>query len=157
MPILVVQHIAIGFAEGFAKWLDDASRLRVRIARAGDPLRPGNVYVAPDDRHLGVSERSTIVLSEAPTVGGFRPSGTLLFESVSRLFGPATLGVILTGMGSDGVDGLRAVKAAGGKVIAQDEQSSDIFGMPAAAAAAGVVDMVLPLSAIAGQLTRMVV
>jgi two-component system, chemotaxis family, protein-glutamate methylesterase/glutaminase len=156
LPILVVQHIALGFAEGFAKWLDDATPLRVRVARAGDPLRPGNVYLAADDRHLGVSERSTILLSEGPSVGSFRPSGTFLFESASRVFGPATLGIILTGMGSDGVAGLRTLKAGGGKVIAQDEATSTIFGMPGAAVAEGLADMVLPLPMIAAQLRWLV-
>jgi two-component system chemotaxis response regulator CheB len=156
VPILAVQHMALGFAEGFAKWLDEATPLRVRVAREGEPLRPGNAYLAPDDRHLGVSDRSTIVLSDGPPVGGHRPSGTTLFESVARVFGPATLSVILTGMGRDGVEGLKAVRAAGGKIIAQDEKTSDIFGMPAAAVAAGLPDWVLPLPTIAGQLRRLI-
>lgn len=155
-PILVVQHIALGFAPGFAKWLGETSKVRVKIAVAGEPLRPGTAYLAPDDQHLGVSERSTVVLSNAPPVGSFRPSGSFLFESVARVFGQASLGVILTGMGSDGVEGLRAVKAAGGQVIAQDELTSQIYGMPAAAVAAGVVDVVLPLHAIAAHLGRMI-
>jgi two-component system chemotaxis response regulator CheB len=156
VPILAVQHMALGFAEGFAKWLDEACTLRVRVAREGEPLRPGNAYLAPDDRHLGVSDRSTIVLSEGPPVGGHRPAGTFLFESVARAFGPATLGLILTGMGRDGVEGLRVVRASGGKVLAQDEKTSDIFGMPGAAVAAGLTDLVLPLGTIAGQLRRLV-
>ncbi len=156
VPILAVQHMALGFADGFAKWLDGGTSLRVRVAREGEPLRPGNVYLAPDDKHLTVSDRSTVLLSDGPPVGGHRPSGTALFESAARAFGPATLSVILTGMGRDGVDGLRAVRAAGGKVIAQDEQTSDIFGMPGAAVAAGVTDLVLPLGSISGQLRRLV-
>jgi two-component system chemotaxis response regulator CheB len=152
VPILFVQHIALGFAEGFAKWLDGISPLRVKVARAGDPIRKGTAYLAADDLHLGVSERSTIILSSAPPVGSFRPSASFLFESVAQVFGAAATGVILTGMGNDGVEGLRALKAAGGLVIAQDEASSEIFGMPGAAVAAGVTDMILPLDAIAPQL-----
>lgn len=155
VPILLVQHMALGFAEGFAKWLDGSSALRVKIARAGEPIRRGTAYLAPDDQHLGVSERSTVVLSTAPPVGSFRPSGSFLFESVARVFGAAAMGVILTGMGSDGVDGLRTIKEVGGRILAQDEASSEIFGMPGAAVAAGLADMVLPLGGIAAQLRRM--
>lgn len=155
-PIVFVQHIAIGFAEGFARWLDEGSALRVKIALAGEPLRPGTAYLAPDDQHLGVSERFTVTLSSGPPVGGFRPSGTALFESVARCYGSGALAVILTGMGRDGVDGLQAIKSSGGSVIAQDEASSDIFGMPAAAIAAGVADLVLPLDFIGPRLRSVV-
>ena len=89
-------------------------------------------------------------------MGGFRPSGTFLFESVARVFGAATVAVILTGMGEDGVAGLRAVRQAGGHIIAQDEKSSVIFGMPGAAIASGAVDVVLPLDAIAARLAALV-
>lgn len=156
VPIVFVQHIALGFAEGFAKWLDEGAALRVKVARAGEPLRPGTAYLAPDDQHLGVSEHSTATLSSLPAVGGFRPAGTVLFESVASRYGPSSLGIILTGMGRDGVDGLKAIKAAGGSVIAQDEASSDIFGMPAVAIAAGVADLVLPLDLIGPHLRRLV-
>ena len=155
-PIVFVQHIAIGFAEGFARWLDEGSALRVKVAVAGEPLRPGTAYLAPDDHHLGVSERCTVTLSSLPPVGGFRPSGTALFESVARCYGSAALAVVLTGMGRDGVDGLKAIKASGGSVIAQDEASSDIFGMPAAAIAAGLADLVLPLDFIGARLRSVV-
>jgi two-component system chemotaxis response regulator CheB len=156
VPILFVQHISLGFAPGFAKWLGDTSKIRVKVAVAGEPLRPGTAYLAPDDQHLGVSERNTVLLSSAAPMESFRPSGSFLFESVARVFGPASLGIILTGMGSDGVEGLRAIRAAGGKVIAQDKQTSWIYGMPGAAVDAGVVDLVLPLTAIADQLIRMI-
>jgi two-component system, chemotaxis family, protein-glutamate methylesterase/glutaminase len=156
LPILAVQHMALGFADGFAQWLNEASELQVGVGRAGEPLSAGHVYLAPDDRHLGVSERLTITLSDGPPVGSFRPSGTFLFDSAARVFGSAALGLILTGMGRDGVDGLRTLKAAGGQVIAQDEQTSDIFGMPAAAIAAGLADLVLPLDTIPSHLNRLV-
>ena len=154
VPILFVQHIALGFADGFASWLDGSSKLRVKVARAGEPVRKGTAYLAPDDHHLGISERSTVVLSGAPPVGSFRPSGSFLFESVANVAGAAAIGVILTGMGSDGVEGLRALRSAGGLIIAQDEASCEIFGMPGAAVAAGVTDQVLPLETIAAQLQR---
>lgn len=156
VPIVFVQHIALGFAEGFAKWLDESCSLHVKVARAGEPLRPGNAYLAPDDQHLGVSERATLTLSSLPPVEGFRPAGTALFQSVARRYGSSALAVILTGMGRDGIDGLKEIKSAGGSVIAQDEASSDIFGMPAAAIAAGVADLVLPLDLIAPHFRRLV-
>ena len=154
-PVLLVQHIAIGFAEGLAHWLDGASKLRVKVAEPGERLQPATVYVAPDNRHLGAARDRTVELSDAPPVGGFRPSGTHLFEAMARAFGAASLGVVLTGMGRDGADGLRAVRTAGGTVLAQDEATSDVFGMPAAAIREGLADRVLPLGAIAAELVRL--
>ena len=156
VPVLVVQHIAIGFAEGLASWLDGASPLRVKVAAAGEKLEGGTVYVAPDNRHLGASADGRVLLSDAPPLGGFRPSGSFLFESLAASFGPSTLGLVLTGMGRDGTEGLRALRRAGGTVLAQDEASCDVFGMPAAAISAGLTDLVLPLPTIASQLTKLV-
>lgn len=155
-PILFVQHIALGFADGFARWLNEHTKIEVRVAQAGEPLRGGTAYLAPDNAHLGVSERSTVTLSTTPAISGFRPSGTFLFESVGRIYGPAALGVILTGMGSDGVEGLRTLRAQGGRVFAQDEASSAVFGMPGAAVSANLVDQVLGLDAMAAAIRRAV-
>jgi two-component system, chemotaxis family, protein-glutamate methylesterase/glutaminase len=147
-PILVVQHIAEGFAEGLARWLAGTSRLRVKVAEHGEALLPRTVYLAPDRRHLGVLG-DAVELSDRPPVDGFKPSGTHLFESVARSFGRAALGLILTGMGKDGVRGLQALRAAGGTVVAQDRESSVIFGMNGEAILAGLTDEVLPLDAMA--------
>jgi two-component system chemotaxis response regulator CheB len=156
LPILIVQHIAKDFVEGFAAWLDTAGALRVKIGEEGEPLKPRTVYLAPDDRHLGVSsDGGSIVISSAAPIGGFRPSATFLFDSVARAFGASTIAVILTGMGQDGVEGLRAVRAGGGRVIGQDEESSVVFGMPGAAAAAGLVDMTLPLGSMSARLVEL--
>jgi two-component system chemotaxis response regulator CheB len=155
-PILVVQHITTGFTSGLAAWLDSVCDLRVKIGQSGEALAPSTVYLAPDDRHLGVAGRATVTLSAGPPVGGFRPAGTALFESVARGFGNTAVAVILTGMGEDGVEGLRAVRQAGGLVVAQDERTSVVFGMPGAAVAAGLADLVLPLDAIAGRLVEWV-
>ena len=155
-PVLAVQHIARGFTAGLATWLNAVSDLHVKVAEHGEPLAPHTVYVAPDDRHLGVSPASTVVLSAAPPVGGFRPSGTFLFESAAHAFGSAAVAVILTGMGDDGVAGLRAVRQAGGRVLAQDEETSVVFGMPGAAVAAGLADQVLPLDKIAARLVQLI-
>jgi two-component system, chemotaxis family, protein-glutamate methylesterase/glutaminase len=149
LPVLVVQHIALGFANGLATWLDSVCPLEVKVAEDGEPLRPGVVYIAPDDRHLGVRADRTVEVSNASPVGGFRPSGTWLFRSASRVFGASTAAAVLTGMGQDGLDGLREVREAGGLVMAQDEATSVVYGMPAVAVAAGVVEEVLPLESFA--------
>lgn len=151
--LLVVQHIARGFSDGFAAWLGTSGRLPVKHAEDGEPLVPGTVYLAPDDRHLGVTPDGTCVaLLRAPPIGGFCPSATHLFASAARAFGPATAAVLLTGMGEDGVEGLRRVRAAGGRIVVQDERSSVVFGMPGAAVAAGLADVTTPLDLIPRQI-----
>lgn len=116
------------------------------VAANRELLEPGVLYLAPDDHHLGLDGQRRIALDARPPIGGFRPSATVLFESVGRACGPRALAVMLTGMGSDGVDGLRRLHEAGGRVLAQDEASSVVFGMPRAALAAGVVDEVIALA-----------
>jgi two-component system, chemotaxis family, protein-glutamate methylesterase/glutaminase len=156
VPILVVQHISSGFSAGFASWLDNASQLRVKLAERGEAILPGTVYVADDDHHLCVTATRTIHLSIAPPVDGFRPSATPLFETVAAAFGRNAIAVILTGMGRDGVEGLRAIRKAGGRTIAESEETAIVYGMPGAAVNAGLADFVLPLqrvrSALAGLL-----
>ena len=154
-PIALVQHIARGFLEGFAQWLDTECALRVRVARGGETLEPGTIYVAADDVHLGVTaSRQTVAMSGEP-VNGFRPSASVLFESGAKAYGEGLGCVILTGMGSDGVSGLRRVKDRSGFVIAQDEASSLIYGMPGEAVRAGVVDVSIPLDMIAPSLIKL--
>jgi two-component system chemotaxis response regulator CheB len=118
-------------------------------------LSPHTVYVAPDDSHLGVSSRSRIVLSQAEQIEGFRPSATFLFESVARAFGASAIHVILTGMGHDGLSGLQVARQLQGTILAQDQASSVVFGMPGAAIDAGLADCVLPLPSIADQLINL--
>ncbi len=156
VPIVVVQHITPGFTAGLVEWLGAVSTIQVTIAKQGETLAPGTVYFAPDGRHLGVTRGGTVALSEGPPIGGFRPSGTALFESVAAAYGASTLALILTGMGDDGVAGLRSVRKAGGRVVAQDEATSVVFGMPGAAVAAGLVHTILPIEAIAGHVMGLV-
>jgi two-component system chemotaxis response regulator CheB len=157
VPILVVQHISRGFGPGLADWLDKASPLRVKLADDGETLRPATVYVARDDRHLCVSASRRIHLSAAPFVGGFRPSATVLFESVAAAFGRGALAVILTGMGRDGVDGLRAIRRAGGRTIAESKATAVVYGMPGAAVHDGLADLVLPLHEVCAALAGLLV
>jgi two-component system chemotaxis response regulator CheB len=157
VPILVVQHISRGFTVGFADWLDQASRLRVRLAEEGETPVAGTVYIARDDLHLCVTAARRIRLSAAPEVGGFRPSGTPLFETVAAAYGRNALAVILTGMGRDGVDGLRAIRRVGGRTIAESERTAVVNGMPGAAVAAGLADFVLPLDQVIATLAGLLV
>lgn len=154
-PILAVQHIADGFTEGLANWLDQESKLEVRTARDGDPLLPGLVLLAPTGRHLVVGH-GVAGLSDALAVDSFKPSVTPLFRSAAEAYGPRACGVLLTGMGRDGADGLKAIRKAGGHTIAQDETSSAVFGMPRAAIEIGAVDRVLPLEEIPRALQELV-
>jgi two-component system chemotaxis response regulator CheB len=159
-PILVVQHIAKGFVDALSHWLGGATRLGVVVARDGERARPGTVHIAPDDRHLGVRALGNgtyvIALADAAPVGSFRPSATHLFDSVAAAAGDRVLAAVLTGMGDDGVAGLYAIHTAGGRILAQDEASSVIYGMPREALRAGVVDAVVPLARIAQQLIEAV-
>jgi two-component system chemotaxis response regulator CheB len=156
VPILIVQHITPGFTAGLCAWLDGVCSLHVKLAEPGETIRPHTVYVAPEERHLGLSAPGVLSLSGADPVEGFRPSGSFLFESVARVYGGAATAVILTGMGADGVAGLRALKRAGGRVIAQDRETSVVFGMPGAAVEAGLVDVVAPIDQIAERLMDLV-
>ncbi|MES2179342.1 MAG: chemotaxis-specific protein-glutamate methyltransferase CheB [Gemmatimonadota bacterium] len=155
-PIILVQHIARGFLPGFAAWLDSECVLRVKVAEALEPLLAGTVYVAPDDHHLGVSASRRVQRISGDPVNGFCPSASVLFQSAADAYGASLVSVILTGMGSDGVSGLRRVKARGGYVIAQDEATSLIYGMPGEALIAGVTDVMLPIDEIADHLLTLV-
>ena len=148
--------MAHGFVEGFAKWLDSTVPIRVKIAEDGETLLPGVVYVAPQERHLGARPSGCAALSDAPPVGGFRPAATYLFQSAAEAFGRQMVALILTGMGRDGVDGLRHVRDAGGVTVAQDEASSVVFGMPGAAVAEKLADAVLPIDRMAEYLSALV-
>lgn len=154
VPILVVQHIAPGFITGLANWLGETSRLAIKVAEQGELPQAGTVYLAPDDRHLCVTQDGAIEISKAPAVDGFRPSASVLFRSVAKNYGQSTVAVIMTGMGEDGLEGLRDVRSAGGRIIAQDEASSVVFGMPGVVVTAGLADLTLPLHRIAPQLQK---
>lgn len=144
-PVLVVQHIARGFAEGFARWLTDATGHPASVAVHQAPARHGEVYVAADERHLGLDGAHRLVVSDVAPVGLFRPSGTFLLASLAEAVGARGRGVVLTGMGDDGADGAVALRRAGGRVAAQDEATSVVFGMPRVTVERGGADVVLPL------------
>jgi two-component system chemotaxis response regulator CheB len=154
-PVAIVQHIADGFTEGLASWLAQESRLEVREAEDGEVLQPGRVLLAPTGKHL-VLGQGVAHLSDAPAVDTFKPSVTPLFLSAARAYGSRCCGVILTGMGRDGAEGMKVLKESGAYTIAQDEASSAVFGMPRAAIELGAVDRILPLDEIPRALLEVV-
>lgn len=150
-PIVVVQHMPKGFTRSFAERLDNATRLSVREAADGDLLRSGAVLIAPGHAHLEVTgspNKARVRVVEGPKVNRHRPSVDVLFHSAARLFGPDAVGILLTGMGSDGAVGLKAMANAGAATIGQDRESCVVYGMPAVAAQLGACQQVRSLDAI---------
>jgi two-component system chemotaxis response regulator CheB len=139
-PVVLVQHMGRDFMPGFARWLDQLVRVHVELARPGLVIKKGHVYVAPGDRHLCVDSGGVLWLSDAPAVNHQRPAVDVLFESVAADCPAAAVGILLTGMGSDGARGLLAMREAGATTIAQDEMSCVVYGMPKAAADMGAAE-----------------
>jgi len=154
--IVVVQHLDPRHRSLMADILSRRTRLNVKQADDGDRLKPGTVYIAPPNRHLLVNRDGTLSLSQSELVHFVRPSADLLFESVAASHKDRAIAVVLSGTGSDGAMGVQAIKKMEGTVIAQDERSSEFFGMPSAAIHTGNVDFVLPLSEIAPALVTLV-
>jgi two-component system, chemotaxis family, protein-glutamate methylesterase/glutaminase len=158
MAVLVVQHMPPMFTTVLAERLARATGCETQEARDGELLRLGSIYVAPGNHHMKVArqEEPCLRIDTGPPVNFCRPAVDPLFSSAAAIFGPAALGIVLTGMGSDGAAGARAIAAAGGSVIAQDEASSVVWGMPGAAAATGACAAVLPPEEIARTVAKLV-
>ncbi|KAB2879589.1 chemotaxis-specific protein-glutamate methyltransferase CheB [bacterium] len=152
IPIVIVQHICEGFGQGFVDWLNKECNLTVKTAERGEVLTQGNIYVAPDGFHLLIDPGKVVRLSKSMPINGLRPCATLMMETAAKVYGGATIGVILTGMGRDGADGMKAIKDAGGLTIAQSPETCVVFGMPKEAIELGVVDKILPIERIANDL-----
>jgi two-component system chemotaxis response regulator CheB len=153
--IVIVQHMPEGFTEMFAKRLDECCALEVHEARSGDLLLAGRVLICPGNRHIMVRRMprgDMVVLSDGPPVNGHRPSADVLFHSVAQEFGLTTVGLLMTGMGDDGAEGLGAIKVAGGMTIAQSEDTCVVSGMPRAAILKGYANKIIPLDGIAAYL-----
>jgi two-component system chemotaxis response regulator CheB len=148
VPILLVQHNTSGFDKGFVQWLDGYSQLNVQLAEEGIYPAKGNVYIGPTDKHLIVGTAG-IAFDNSDPVCSQKPAADILFKSAAEHYGSSLISIVLTGMGDDGAEGTRFVKKAEGITIAQDENTSMIFGMPQAAIKTGCVDMILPLNEIA--------
>jgi two-component system chemotaxis response regulator CheB len=149
VPVLVVQHIAPGFTEGFVEWLGIETRLPVKLAEDGEPAQRGTVYVAPDSREMGIGADGRIRLSAAERADAFRPSVAHLFESVAHTYRADVLPILLTGMGRDGAEELRRLRDLGAETVVQDEATSVVFGMPGEAVRLGAAEHVLPPEEIA--------
>ena len=130
VPILIVQHISAGFVEGLAEWLTSSTGMPVRIARDGEIAQAGTAYIAPDGSHMGVDREHRILCSQEPAEHGMRPSVSVLFRSLARSHGSHAAGILLTGMGRDGAEDLKAMRDKGAVTIAQDKESSTVHGMP---------------------------
>lgn len=157
--VLVVQHMPAGFTKSFAQRLDLACEIGVDQAEHGESLTHGRVYIAPGGRHLLVRDRGAgpvLELDDGPSRWGVRPAADLLFESVAAVFGPAAVAVVLTGMGRDGAEGTRLVRAAGGRAVIQDRATSTIYGMPQAALLAAGADRVAALPDVARAIADLV-
>ncbi|HYO56688.1 chemotaxis-specific protein-glutamate methyltransferase CheB [Archangium sp.] len=154
-PIVVAQHINAAFSESLAGWLANSSKLKVRLAQDGEQLLPGNVLIAPPGQHMVIPFRGRVALRPGVERDGHMPSGTVLLESAAKAYGRRTLGLILTGMGEDGADGMLAIRHAGGLTLAQNEESCVVFGMPGAAVARKAVDHLVHSDDIAGALVRL--
>jgi len=155
VPIVVAQHISDGFVNGLVEWLDSVTPVKVKFAADGELLQENRVYFAPAGTHITVKASGRLALAGAALEDLLHPSCDLLLASAGEAFGVQSLGVILTGMGDDGVEGLRSMRQRGGYTVAQDESTSVVFGMPKAAIDNGLIDKVCPLDEIGGLLRQL--
>jgi len=158
-PVMVVQHMPEMFTKMFAKRLDGLCRITVTEARQGERIRPGHAYIAPGDMHMRLAREGdyfAVALDQDPPVNRHRPAVDVLFHSIAEIAGKTSVGVILTGMGADGKSGIRALKEAGARTLAQDRDSCVVFGMPKAAIDTGCVDAVVPIGQMADEILRSV-
>lgn len=153
-PVLIAQHMSDGFVEGMVHWLGSLCTLPVKVAEDGELLRPGQVYVSPSEVHLTLTPAHRVALKPRLEKDIYRPSCDALLSSVASACGRDAVGIIMTGMGHDGVKGMAAIKASGGITLAQDEATSVIYGMNQEAIDAGVIHRVLPLGDLAPEMHR---
>ena len=160
VPVIVVQHMPPVFTGPFAQRLNEISKLTVKEAEEGEPLRPGIVLVAPGRGHLSVRRgrpgECVVAVSENRPDLIYRPSADVMMSSVAEMYPGRALGVILTGMGNDGEKGMGAIKSSGGRTLAQDEETCVVYGMPRAVVEAGLADKVVPLGEVAGEIVNAV-
>ncbi len=154
--VVIVQHMPAGFTRSLAERLDSVSELAIREAAPGDRLEIGSVLIAPGGYHLTVDRAGQIALNQHPPVHGVRPSVDVTMTAIAQHFGASVVGVVLTGMGSDGANGAALIHAAGGRVIAEDESTCVVWGMPRSVIESGVADEVAPLPRVAAAIEKAV-
>ena len=161
LPVMIVQHMPELFTKLFAERLNGRCHLMVREAAEGDPVKPGTIYIAKGNWHMEVLGPSrigmpaTLHLNQGPLENHCRPAVDVLFRTAAAVWGSGVLGVVLTGMGSDGTIGSRFIREQGGTVLAQDQASSAVWGMPGAVTNAGLAHRVLALNAMAPEILRL--
>jgi two-component system chemotaxis response regulator CheB len=153
-PVVIAQHMANGFISGLVEWLNGISKIPVREGADGEMTMGGTVYISPSEKHMKINSGRRISLIEKQPSDIYHPSCNLLLSSAADVFGANSIGIILTGMGNDGVSGVKKIKEIGGITIAQDEKTSAIFGMPKVAIESGCIDKVLPLNEIGKEIVR---
>ena len=154
-PVLIVQHITAGFVRGFIEWLAQSANLPVQLATHGELMRPGHVYIAPDEHQMKVGRNGKIVLTHDAPENGLRPSVSYLFRSIADNYGGDAVAGLLTGMGRDGAEELRLLKGKGAITFAQDKESSVVHGMPGEAIKLGAATFILPPDKIAAMLVNL--
>lgn len=154
--IIIAQHIAKGFMAGLVSWLAQECKLTIKEAKSGDRLKRGTVLFCPAGSNIIVAANQTIKIDDTSATDMIKPSADILFNSAAKVYGPKAVGVILTGMGSDGAKGLLKIKENGGVTVAQDEATSVVFGMPKKAISFDAVQKILPLKDIGGYLNRII-
>lgn len=153
-PILIVQHMPPVFTKSLAERMNEASQIEVKEAQSGDELIKGQALVAPGDYHMTVTEHNCVSLNQEPAEQGVRPAVNVTMRSVAARYGASSLGIVLTGMGADGTEGARHIKAAGGKVIVEDQSTCAIYGMPKSIVDSGYADKIIPLHNIASEIVK---
>ena len=156
VPIVVTQHIADGFTQGMVDWLNAVTPLRVCVAAQGDRLSPGNVYVNPAEHSMRVTEQGIIILGDRDQRQAYHPSCDTMLSSVASVYREKAIGLIMSGMGDDGVIGMQAIRIAQGTTLAQDAKSSVVFGMNSVAITRGYIDKVVPLASIPAEFMHLV-
>ena len=156
LPVICVQHISKGFLQGLIDWLASTCQLPIQIAMKGEFPEPGKIYFPPERQHLTLDHHGRFVCAHALPEDSHCPSVTTLFLSIAQIYGRKAIGILLTGMGRDGADGMKAITDAGGLTFAQDESTSVVFGMPREAIALGAASQVLPIHAIAPAVLQLV-
>lgn len=141
--IVVVQHMTDGYTQGLADWLDNECSIRVKVAEDGERVQDGTVYIAPDRYHIRIAPGRKIRYDDSPATGGHKPAADVLLKSIAATCGASAIGIILTGMGKDGAEGIKQIKDAGGFTMAQSQDSCVVFGMPRVAIELGGVDKIL--------------
>lgn len=158
VPVVIVQHMPAEFTKSLAERLDSICSITVREGASGDRLKPGVALLAPGDRHmmveLTIDKQVVVTLNQGPPENSCRPAADVLFRSVARIYGEHALAVVLTGMGKDGLAGARVIHESGGRILAQDEASSVVWGMPGEIAQAKLADAIVPLGEMASEMIR---